>query len=91
MSCITYSYTPELETLYCLTSMLATCTAIPMPGQLSYEIDKHFPDSRKRFDTLLQWANEFNERHSGTKWGVDLEYMDEIEKFFDEKIAELLA
>jgi len=91
MSCITYSYTPELETLYCLTSMLATCTAIPMPGQLSYEIDKHFPDSRKRFDTLLQWANEFNERHSGTKWGVDLEYMDEIEKFFDEKITELLA
>lgn len=44
-----------------------------------------FADSRGHQDVLIGWANEFNFKNAGREW--DGEYMDEIEDFYNVKIA----
>ncbi len=51
------------------------------------DVSKLFPDSRETFDTLLGWANEFNTKNVGRQW--DGEYMEEVDDFFEAKVAEL--
>lgn len=75
------AYTPELETLYDLTSNLA---ADLETGKITQEA---MPDSRSRFDTLINWANEFNLKYEGAAWGTtaELDYLSCIDDFYEEK------
>lgn len=43
-------------------------------------------DSRKDMAQIIMWAEEFEKIHYGkTEWGNELEYMEEIEKFWESK------
>jgi hypothetical protein len=41
-------------------------------------------DSRSHQDTLIEWANEFNNLHRNREW--DGEYMEAIEDFYEDKV-----
>jgi hypothetical protein len=73
-------HSDELETFYDLTVSLQHDLAI---GRVPYE---WFADSRSRMDIVIGWANEFNTIHAETDWGVDLEYMDEVDSWYAAKI-----
>jgi hypothetical protein len=51
------------------------------------DLDK-FADSRERFMIVLSWALEFQNRHIDTDWG-NLDYIETVDAFFDEKWAAL--
>jgi hypothetical protein len=45
-------------------------------------------DSRQDMALFIEWAQEFEEFYKKVEWGItpDMEYIDEIEKFTEEKI-----
>lgn len=47
--------------------------------------------SRALIDDVISWAQEFETLHIATKWDIDADYIDEIEKFTELKINEALA
>lgn len=43
-------------------------------------------DSRADIATIIEWAKEFEELHSTTKWGEDIDYIDTVYEFTKTKI-----
>jgi hypothetical protein len=54
---------------------------------------ENYPESLEstpdRWEFSKKLTFEFNEQHKETNWGTELDYFDELEKFFDAKIKEL--
>jgi hypothetical protein len=46
-------------------------------------------DSRADIQLFIKWAHEFEEEHHAIQWGIDLDYMETIEKFADSKFKEV--
>lgn len=45
-------------------------------------------DSREMARNIIRWAKEFEEKHRGTGWSTRGDYLDEIDSFTSDKIAE---
>lgn len=47
-------------------------------------------NSRDAISNFIAWAKEFEELNKGVEWGVDKEYIEEIDAFASKKIAEAM-
>lgn len=51
-------------------------------------IRRHDGDSRALYAEIFDWAFEFETAHIGTRWGEDLDYLEEIDRFACAKLRE---
>lgn len=42
-------------------------------------------DSRTMVGKIIDWAEEFETAHKHTKWGIDLDYMETVEQYAEQK------
>lgn len=66
------------------------CEAVADIALLAGQREFYSGDSRADISEFIRWAQEFEEINKGVEWGVTdgREYIDEIEKFAEEKMKE---
>ena len=70
--------------------MYSLCEAVADIAQLAGQKGFYSGDSRSDNAEFIRWAEEFEEFYKGIEWGVtpNMEYIDEIEKFAEDKMKD---
>lgn len=45
-------------------------------------------DSRELFQEIVEWAKEFEAKYEGAAWNEDIDYIETIDNFANEKLTE---
>ncbi|MGE5433047.1 MAG: hypothetical protein ACM3QX_18360 [Syntrophomonadaceae bacterium] len=54
-----------------------------------FKLHEMIHDSRQLISDIIQWARDFEEAHKKTNWGIDADYIEEIDKYFAGKAEEV--
>lgn len=68
--------------------MYSLCEAVADIAQMAGQQGFYSGDSRRDVELFILWAQQFEEFYKDVEWGVtpNMEYIDEIEKFANDKI-----
>jgi hypothetical protein len=62
------------------------CEAVADISFLAGRADYYDGDSRTDIAMFISWAKEFEKKFLGVDWGFELDYIEEIQNFTDEKM-----
>lgn len=63
------------------------CEAVADIAFIAGQKDYYSGDSRKDMADFIEWAKEFEEKHKGIEWGLDMDYIDSISEFAASKLG----